>query len=292
MVDGLPPPYSEIATAANPSDSQVAQIGQRDASFPTKMIDSSNFPRIEGLGDISLETCSHRHEVLISFIVETPEGTQNETNSTPNPFHPTLTFLHHWPHSLILSSTYIPFGRVDAEDLRMIQGFRDLGTFAFPSIPSVQDHRDVAGASVHEYLTHLIPNDGYGTTLRRQQESIVDGRVRSENYIARLIEYLQRNKSSSPEHLLNEPSLMQVRMFTISVFTNSANYLFQNGSTPVWKWAKPQTVYEAKSGFWEFEPTYVIIDGKRRAGKELMLLMRGIQDKERDKLPGGKVLHF
>lgn len=78
-------------------------------------------------------------------------------------------------------------------------------------------------------------------------------------------------------------------MFAIPVLSDSEDTLLTGGPVPVWKWAKPGSIYGRTTGFWETEMERAIVDGEWDAGKELRLLVRGVSEGRREELRTGRV---
>jgi hypothetical protein len=71
-----------------------------------------------------------------------------------------------------------------------------------------------------------------------------------------------------------------VVVFAIPVFCEAADIPLVDGLVPIWKWAKPKSVYPLKSGFWEADLSAALDHGEWNAGKDLCLLVRGALESE------------
>lgn len=68
-----------------------------------------------------------------------------------------------------------------------------------------------------------------------------------------------------------------VQFFSFPVFSNSPNEVSTDGLLPMWKWVKPNSIY-SKRGFWEAELHEALEHGEWNAGKDLILLTRGVSE--------------
>ena len=157
--------------------------------------------------------------------------------------------LHHWTTRSLTSSISI-HTRIDVNSLRQVQSFRELGTFTLPIA--------ITSVDIHQYLTSLITKS-FGQSLQTQKSfhTLWDS--------FRLFRKVKVYLSSSS---------------TISAL-NSREALLTGGPIPVWKWAKPTSSYGRKTGFWEVEVGRAIEDGEWAAGKELLILVKGVSEEKR-----------
>jgi hypothetical protein len=80
---------------------------------------------------------------------------------------------------------------------------------------------------------------------------------------------------------------LAVHVYKIHVFTKTADALGGSEETTLlFKWAKPQSVYDRKSGFWETSLLDVINDGMFNAGREIKVLVRGVSNQQMETLRG------
>ncbi len=61
------------------------------------------------------------------------------------------------------------------------------------------------------------------------------------------------------------------------------------GPAPVWKWAKPESIYGRTTGFWKTDMERAMMDGEWNAGKELHLWVEGVSEERREELRTGRV---
>jgi hypothetical protein len=71
---------------------------------------------------------------------------------------------------------------------------------------------------------------------------------------------------------------LSVQLLSMPMFVNSVEGLLTGCPIPLWKWAKPTSLYGRKTGFWEVELGKAIEDGEWMAGKELQILVKGVPD--------------
>ena len=157
------------------------------------------------------------------------------------------------------SSLAIPT-RLSLNNLKSIRGFQDLGTWQIP----VAKAADVAER--HNYLSSLVAD-------RNKQEPPVSNET---EIVSRIMDRLHRTSAPADS--------VSVRLFTISVLGDGTETLFTGGPAPVWKWAKPESAYDLKSGFWETELDRAIMDGEWAAGGALLLLVQGVSEKRKEQL--------
>ncbi len=74
--------------------------------------------------------------------------------------------------------------------------------------------------------------------------------------------------------------------FSFPVLSNNPSRVFDDGLFPVWKWAKPKSVYQ-KKGLWEADIAKVLDHGEWNGGKELVLLAAGIAEETLQTIVGG-----
>lgn len=166
--------------------------------------------------------------------------------------------LHHWIGRSSTTSIRIPT-QLDINSLQQVRNFRELGTFTLPiALPS---------ADIHQYLTSLITQS---PTVSSDPE---------------IIPHIVAQLSSLPQ---NEG--LSVQFFSIPVFSNSQETILTGGPIPVWKWAKPTSYYGRKTGFWEVEIGRAIEDGEWAAGKELLILVKGVSEGKAEEFKKHRVI--
>jgi hypothetical protein len=117
--------------------------------------------------------------------------------------------------------------------------------------------------------------------------SYITGESLSEpEIITSIVEELQKNTKQAA----NAEST--TTFFVISVFSNAEDALFEGGSVPVWKWARPNSVYDRKAGFWEIDISSAIENGEFEGGMELYLLVRGIPEGRRQEFLDQRIFYF
>jgi hypothetical protein len=168
------------------------------------------------------------------------------------------TVLHHWTARSPTSSISI-YTHLDVNSLRQVRSFRELGTFTLPIA--------IASADIHQYLTSLITKS---STVSSDPE---------------IIPHIVAQLSSLPQN-----QGLSVQFFSIPVLSNSPEALLTGGPIPVWKWAKPTSSYGRKTGFWEVEMGRAIEDGEWAAGKELLILVKGVSEGKAEDLKKRRVI--
>ncbi|SPQ26993.1 df1a12f7-6e9b-4f6b-82d1-3f3f6c146925 [Thermothielavioides terrestris] len=68
------------------------------------------------------------------------------------------------------------------------------------------------------------------------------------------------------------------QFFSFPVLSDSADDVLGDELFPAWKWAKPDSVYPRKGGFWDDDLHQVLEDGEWSGGKDLILLMRAVSE--------------
>ncbi|KAH7374731.1 hypothetical protein B0T11DRAFT_2914 [Plectosphaerella cucumerina] len=211
--------------------------------------------------DSDLKACSNWHTLLVSVADDTSVAPPRDSKQQEPANPPPRSVLHFWSPSSApsKSSTYVPT-QLTEENLRYIQGFQDLGAFAFP-LPL-----GASPAEIHDYLTSLSADPGPG-------EDGADSEDDSEDAV----------ETIGAQLALLPPSAdgPRWRMFTVSALSDSPDALFASGDAPAWKWAKPNTVYGRKSGSWAVEPAVAVENAAWEAGRDIMLLVRGFYEEHR-----------
>jgi hypothetical protein len=80
---------------------------------------------------------------------------------------------------------------------------------------------------------------------------------------------------------------LKVQVFSITVFGDESGNLVQKDCRLLWKWIKPQSPYR-KSGFWDHKLTQVLMDAEWTAGKDVVLLAKGVGEEEYDRVVKGE----
>ncbi|KAK4243431.1 hypothetical protein C7999DRAFT_18213 [Corynascus novoguineensis] len=70
----------------------------------------------------------------------------------------------------------------------------------------------------------------------------------------------------------------RMQFFTFPVLGDSSDQVIGEGCFPVWKWVKPESMYPRKRGVWETKLHKALDDGEWNAGKDLILLVRGVSE--------------
>ena len=100
--------------------------------------------------------------------------------------------------------------------------------------------------------------------------------------ISRVVERLHREPAPQSQGV-------SIRMFAIPVLSDSTETLLTGGPAPLWKWAKPDSIYSRTTGFWETEMEHALMDGEWNAGNELNLLVQGVSEERREELRTDRV---
>ncbi|KAI1391646.1 uncharacterized protein F4822DRAFT_427502 [Hypoxylon trugodes] len=202
------------------------------------------------LPDTDLKICTHTHTLL---------AVRSQSSTT----------LHYWsPSSDTVkisseSNTHIAIPtNLDPSSMQLIRGFRNLGTFAPPATDD--DPTRIA----LQFFSSLLDNVSCDSEL-------------SSEIIARL--------STAPQHPSTHNGPV-IQVFAIPVLSDTVEGLVGDDThKPIWKWAKPSSNYDPKTGFWEVEVDRAVEDGERRAGKELQLLVRGVSTEKFEELKDRRV---
>lgn len=156
------------------------------------------------------------------------------------------TMVHYWTACSPTTSITI-YSQLGISSFQHVRNFQELGTFTLPM--------EIEPSNVHQCLTSLITES---PTISSDPEIIP--------HIVAQLSSLPQNKGLS------------VQLFSIPVFGNSAEGLLTGGPIPLWKWAKPTSIYGRTMGSWELELGKAIEDGEWTAGKELQILAKGAPD--------------
>ena len=147
--------------------------------------------------------------------------------------------LYHWSPPAI-HITAIP--TLSRHLLSLVKGFTPLGTFFVGN-----------GVDMSETLSRLLTERGGNPELTAQ--TLTD-------LIAEL-------------DVPTEGTLFE--FFSFSVLSNNPSRVFDDGLFPVWKWVKPESVYQ-KMGGWEADVAQALDHGEWNGGKELVLLAAGVTE--------------
>ncbi|KAE8391915.1 hypothetical protein ETB97_002589 [Aspergillus alliaceus] len=134
------------------------------------------------------------------------------------------TVLHYWDHD----SSIAILTKLTENQLQHIRGFQEVGTFS-PPVEEVSD-----SLALHRHFTPFVAGKG-----NREAVDFVVGRL---------------------EGVGDGIVGVTLQIFIISVFGVECGSLLRGGLAPVWKWAKPESVYYRKTGFWEAEVESAITD--------------------------------
>lgn len=167
------------------------------------------------------------------------------------------TVIHYWTARSPTTSITI-YSQLGIDSFQHVRNFRELGTFTLPSGVEISD--------VHQCLTSLITE----CPTISSDEELIPG-------IVAQLSSLPQNKGLS------------VQLFSMPVFGSSAEELLTGGPIPAWKWAKPASLYDRKTGFWEIELGKAIEDGEWTAGKELQILAKGVSEESAEDLRKSRV---
>ena len=131
--------------------------------------------------------------------------------------------------------------------LSAIKGFTPLGAFL------VADYLNMS-ETLSQLLAKNLPEHGLG--LDPTPQLLAD-------LVAQLPEPVDRGE------------LLQ--FFSFPVFGNSPDRVLSDGPRPAWTWSKPGSAYR-KAGSWGADLDKVLEDGEWSAGKDLLLLVKGVSD--------------
>lgn len=93
--------------------------------------------------------------------------------------------------------------------------------------------------------------------------------------VSRLVAGLQRAEEG-----------MEFHISSIRVLGEEGGDLVPEGYRLLWKWAKPQSLYQ-KSGSWNHSLTQVIEDAEWTAGKEISILVKSVDEDEYERVVRG-----
>ncbi|RAQ53905.1 hypothetical protein AFGD_007711 [Aspergillus flavus] len=162
------------------------------------------------------------------------------------------TVLHYWNHD----SSIAILTKLTAAQLDHIRGFKEVGTFP-PPAEGVCD-----SLALHRCFASLVEGKG-----NREAVDEVISQLRGSGDIT-------SSKDCEVEFCV----------FVITVFGVKSEGLLTGGLAPVWKWAKPESVYYPRTGFWEAEVESVLADAEWMAGRGLQLLMQGVSEETKQEL--------
>lgn len=272
--DDPPPPETWIRVTEPP-----VRITSVSSLFSTRecCCTTLTHPKPEPLVDKDFKICTHWHTLLASLIATeepsrvtpsldskqaTAGGSGDKTKQMTS--RPQSSALHFWPPAGAASKSplCVP-SRMTEDELRYIQGLRDLGTFTFPLAG------DSSPSAVHDYLTSL--------SVRPASFDPVDDEG-NEDDSEDAIEIIGAQLALLPP----SDTGLRVRMFAVSVLSDSPDGLFATGDAPAWKWAKPSTIYFRGTGHWTIDPADTVENASWMAGRDIMLLVRGFHEEHRE----------
>lgn len=82
-----------------------------------------------------------------------------------------------------------------------------------------------------------------------------------------------------------------IQFFSFPVFSNIPTDILGDNLLPIWKWAKPESVYR-KTGFWEPELGHALEDGEWNGGKGLTLLSRLVSEEVMQRVRAGHIKYM
>lgn len=215
--------------------------------------------------DPDMETYAYPHTMLISLCSAAPSSAS--------------TVLHYWdvestertsPTPQILIHTQLTL-----DNLRSIHGFQQLGTFTLPVSTTS------GSAGISQFLMSLVTDgDGY------ESQFLAASPNSSDEIITRILAQLRKLQSATAQETVS------FQLVTIPVFSNTAKVLSAGESIPLWKWAKPTSLYGLKSGWWQREIDRAIEDGERNAGKDLQLIVRAVSEEKWEELMDRNLVNF
>jgi hypothetical protein len=149
---------------------------------------------------------------------------------------------------------------------RQVQGFRQVGSFHVPA--------DYA-SDPHEYVSHIL------TTVADASHNSLDMDNVLENSIKQLTSELPRQDDDGA-----------MTLFTLPVYFDIPDAAAEDRL--VWKWAKPDSTYPRKTGYWEESLQDAITDADWNAGGGVMILARYVAETEWEEMTRGgkKIIHF
>jgi hypothetical protein len=189
-----------------------------------------------------LSTCTYRHDILASAV-------------DPGHDRPVPVRLYHWRPPTVCPLTTV---FLSPAALSTIKGFTSLGTFflADDLLHTPNTLSDLLAAAL---AAHPSSSPAPTPTLHQVLTDV----------IAQLA-------------MPDEGGGTFVRFFSFPVFTPSPDQLLGDDDLrPVWKWAKPDSRYDRKAGFWEAELGDALEDGEWSGGRGLMVLVRGVSEEMR-----------
>ncbi|KAE8133344.1 hypothetical protein BDV38DRAFT_274426 [Aspergillus pseudotamarii] len=201
--------------------------------------------------DPDLKTHIHPHTLLISI-------TRKDAQILP-------TVLHYWNHDSAIAIVT----KLTEAQLHYIRGFEEVGTFP-PPIEGVCD-----SLALHRYFVSLVEGKGNREAVDDAISQLRGGGGGGGGGGSDTTSCRNRGK-------------VDFRIFVITVFGVESEDLLRGGLAPVWKWAKPESVYYPRTGFWEAEVESVLADAEWMAGRGLQLLVQGVSEERKQKLRRAK----
>lgn len=185
------------------------------------------------------------------------DDNDNDNNNNNNETDPLPVALCHW-HPPTVSHVEMPPAEVAPRLFSVIKDAQPLGTFCLP------DDVDVA-AALSDRLAAL-PEDDLGVG----GDDDDDGRALE-------LELTPQRLAGLMGGLEVPEGGAGLRFFAFPVFSDSEQEVVGKGLCPVWKWAKPESIYR-KVGSWETSLHGVLDDGEWNGGRNLLLLTKGVSE--------------
>lgn len=170
-------------------------------------------------------------------------------------------------------------GDIEPEHLKMISGFGDVGDFVLPRGSTSTINQDDL-QRVHDHLALQLRN------FDAQQQDTTPTKLADsapKNIGAGYATSVYQNVDAR-----NDDSLA-VHVYRFHVFSNDVKDSSETAgesTSLLFRWAKPSSVYGNLQGSWQSSLIDVIGDGARRAGSELMILLRRASGREMRDLQG------
>jgi hypothetical protein len=199
--------------------------------------------------DYDLSTCTHRHEILATA-VEADDDL------------PVNVRLYHWrpPTVSVITTIFL-----SPAALSTTKGFTFLGTFFL-----ADDLLDTPNTLSDLLAVAAAPPSSSSDPAPTLQQVLRD-------VVAQLT-------------VPDEEGGTFVQFFSFPVYTPNPDQLLGDDATPlspVWKWVKPDSVYDRKAGLWEAELGDALEHGEWTAGRELTVLVRGVSEETRRAVAAG-----
>lgn len=227
------------------------------------------------------EHYKYRHDVYVTTIAT--RSSRSEHTDSGDQTEQSISALHILStESSTLDATpnclHFPSG-LAAEDLEMVSGFHDLGSFT-----TTREANLGKGEIVDEDVENV--NAVLGLQLQRhqqQQQRNLPVNQAHPTFASSSIDsdtHLNQDAGSSP---ISEPAVLAVHVYKIHLFTQSLTefcdgYTEGSKTTLLFNWAKSHSVYGDLRGFSQTSLPRVIKDAAFRGGRGVMLLARAVTD--------------